>query len=189
MRSQTILVDTNAEIGQFENSIKSLNRAAIEFGKVFSGAMKESVRSGRSFEGTLKAIGKRLADMALKSALRPLDQLFEGMMGSLGTYLGGNQPQLGRSVVPFAKGGVVSSPYAFPMNGQLGLIGEAGSEAVMPLARGSDGRLGILASGSHPQPVNVVFNVHTNDAESFRKTEPQLTALLARAVQRGKRGL
>lgn len=52
-------------------------------------------------------------------------------------------------VIPFAKGGsftnsVVSQPTLFP----LGLMGEAGSEAIMPLARGSDGSLGVrIVSG------------------------------------------
>lgn len=47
-------------------------------------------------------------------------------------------------VTAFANGGVVSRPTVFPMrNGGVGLMGEAGPEAVMPLSRGSDGRLGV----------------------------------------------
>lgn len=43
------------------------------------------------------------------------------------------------NVIPFAKGGVVSSPTTFP----IGLMGEAGPEAIMPLRRGKDGGLGV----------------------------------------------
>ncbi len=48
-------------------------------------------------------------------------------------------------VMPFAKGGVVSSATNFAMRGGAGLMGEAGPEAIMPLARGPDGRLGVQA--------------------------------------------
>ena len=46
-------------------------------------------------------------------------------------------------VAAFARGGVVDGPTQFPMRGGVGLMGEAGPEAIVPLARGADGRLGI----------------------------------------------
>jgi len=49
-------------------------------------------------------------------------------------------------VKAFAKGGVVNSPRVFPMANGMGLIGEAGPEAVMPLRRTAKGELGIIAS-------------------------------------------
>ena len=62
------------------------------------------------------------------------------------------------NVVPFASGGVVSAPSYFPMGRNVGLMGEAGSEAILPLQRSADGRLGVAASGGSA-PVNIVFNV------------------------------
>ena len=91
-------------------------------------------------------------------------------------------------VVPFAAGGVVSTPSYFPMGRYVGLMGEAGAEAILPLQRGADGRLGVAASGGGGS-VNVVFNVTTQDAASFRKSEAQVTGMLARAVSRGARTL
>ncbi|CAJ2333700.1 phage tail tape measure protein [Brucella abortus] len=73
-------------------------------------------------------------------------------------------------------------------NGSLGLAGEAGAEAILPLARGSDGRLGI-ATGGGSKPVQVVFNMTSPDASSFRKSEAQLATMLAGAVRRGARRL
>jgi phage-related minor tail protein len=91
--------------------------------------------------------------------------------------------------VPFAAGGVIASPITFPLaGGRLGIAGEAGAEAIMPLTRGTAGRLGVRAQGG-TNAINVTFNVSTPDAESFRKSETQLAAMLARTVGRGQRNL
>jgi phage-related minor tail protein len=66
------------------------------------------------------------------------------------------------------------------------MAGEAGAEAILPLARGADGRLGVQGGG---QATVVHVNVTTPDADSFRRSEAQVTAMLARAVGRGRRGL
>jgi len=61
----------------------------------------------------------------------------------------------------FASGGVVNSPTMFPMKGRMGLMGEAGPEAIMPLTRTADGKLGVRAegSGSHTVVNNTTFYV------------------------------
>ena len=55
-------------------------------------------------------------------------------------------------IVPYAKGGIVGSPtlfkYASGGADRFGLMGEAGPEAIMPLRRGANGKLGVEASGS-----------------------------------------
>lgn len=91
-------------------------------------------------------------------------------------------------VMPFAQGGVVGAPTYFPLGRGLGLMGERGAEAVMPLARGPDGRLGVRAGGGGGSP-SVTVNITTPDAESFRRSEAQVSAALARAVARGRRGM
>jgi lambda family phage tail tape measure protein len=90
-------------------------------------------------------------------------------------------------VKPFAAGGVVGGPTLFPLANGLGLMGERGPEAVLPLARGSDGALGVRSAA--PAPIVVNFHVTAADAASFAKSEAQVTAMLARAVARGRRGL
>jgi phage-related minor tail protein len=90
---------------------------------------------------------------------------------------------------PFASGGVVAAPTYFPLGRSLGLMGEAGAEAILPLKRGADGRLGVAAGEGGGTAVNVVFNVTATDAASFRKSEAQVTGMLARAVARGARSL
>jgi phage-related minor tail protein len=89
--------------------------------------------------------------------------------------------------MPFARGGVVSAPTAFPMRGGTGLMGEAGPEAIMPLRRGPDGRLGVEMAGGAAPHVTVTMNVTTPDAASFRRSRTQIAAEMSRALARGAR--
>ena len=83
----------------------------------------------------------------------------------------------------------MANPSFFPHGGGLGLMGEAGAEAILPLRRGADGRLGVSAPTGRQGGVSVVFNVTTQNADSFLKAETQVQAMLARAAGRGRRGL
>jgi lambda family phage tail tape measure protein len=53
----------------------------------------------------------------------------------------------GGHLVKYALGGIVNRPTVFPMANGAGLMGEAGPEAIMPLKRGADGKLGLAGSG------------------------------------------
>ncbi|HEY4343439.1 MAG TPA: phage tail tape measure protein, partial [Parvibaculum sp.] len=112
---------------------------------------------------------------------------FASMAGSLFASADGNVISGGR-IKPFAKGGVVASPMLFPLQGGTGLAGEAGAEAILPLQRGSDGRLGVAAGGA-AQPMQITFNVTAADADSFRRSETQIAAMINRAASRGQRNM
>jgi phage-related minor tail protein len=137
------------------------------------------VVDGRSLKSVLGDVSKAFADIALRAALKPVGLLVSGAVESL---FNAANPALG--VKPFAKGGVLAAPTYFPVGRGLGVAGEAGPEAVLPLARGSDGRLGVAAGGGG---VNVTFNVTASDARSFLASEAELSAMLLRAVKRGTR--
>lgn len=93
----------------------------------------------------------------------------------------------GRVTIPFASGGIINTPSYFPLNnGGLGLAGEAGPEAIVPLSRGPDGRLGIAGSGG--QGGSITVQIMTPDPGSFRRSEAYITGQIARAVARGQRG-
>jgi phage-related minor tail protein len=62
----------------------------------------------------------------------------------------------GGNVIPFARGGIVGRPTIFPMARGMGLMGEAGPEAVMPLKRMPSGNLGVEAGGG--VTVNIINN-------------------------------
>lgn len=69
---------------------------------------------------------------------------------------------------------------------RLGVAGEAGPEAILPLARGRDGRLGVAMSGASAA-ANVTVHIAAPDADSFRRSEAYITGQIARAVARGQR--
>ena len=73
----------------------------------------------------------------------------------------------------------------FPMRGGVGLMGEAGAEAILPLGRGADGKLGVRAQGR--ASVSVVFNIATPDVAGFQRSQSQLAAQMSRALARGQR--
>jgi len=110
-----------------------------------------------------------------------------GFFANGGVFRNGN-------VQPFANGGVVSSPSYFPMaGGKTGLMGEAGPEAIMPLKRGKNGKLGVQMEGGGD--INIVQNYHfqANGDESVKRIISQETpkimemtkAAVADARQRG----
>lgn len=72
-----------------------------------------------------------------------------GSMGGIFSMLGfANDGAFNQGVQMFAQGGVVSSATAFGYGGgKLGIMGEAGPEAIMPLSRGPGGKLGVKAHG------------------------------------------
>jgi phage-related minor tail protein len=73
------------------------------------------------------------------------------------------------------------------MRGGTGLMGEAGPEAILPLRRGPDGRLGVEAPGGGRSAVTVNMTIQTPDAESFRRSRTQIAAEMSRALARGAR--
>jgi len=56
--------------------------------------------------------------------------------------------KLGTRIVPYAMGGIVDRPTLFPMATGVGLMGEAGPEAILPLTRMPDGDLGVRAQSA-----------------------------------------
>ncbi|GAA0784142.1 phage tail tape measure protein [Roseibium denhamense] len=163
------------DLAGFQRQMDGLNKSAEAFSRTLAGGLKAAVLDGKSLESVFKRIALSASSRLIDQALAPLSNL-------AGQALSG--------ILPFAKGGVVSSPALFGLQDGIGLMGEAGAEAIMPLARGADGRLGVRTgqngNGAGP-PVQIT--VVTRDAESFARSETQVSAMVARAVGRGRRGL
>jgi phage-related minor tail protein len=186
--------DLSGTIGNLQTRTRSLAADANAFARAMTSAFARSAVSGKSFDDTLKALALRLSDLSVQMALRPVTSALGGGLNSLFSGLFGSSPsftdvmKMTNSAQPFARGGVIASPSYFPLSsGGMGVAGEAGPEAIMPLTRGADGRLGVAAAGA--APANVTVNIATPDAESFRRSETYLTGLVARAVARGQRGM
>ncbi|WP_029354107.1 phage tail tape measure protein [Bosea sp. 117] len=193
--TEELVVEITADTTVFRRELSDAERLARGFGRSVGDALTDAIVKGRDAGEVFRALGLRLSSLALDAALRPVEQgiagLFQGLLGgALGFAKGGVFPAglSGGRVVPFASGGVVASPTYFPLGGNLGLMGEAGPEAVLPLTRGADGRLGVAAAGGG-RAVNVTVNVATPDPGAFRRSEAYLAGLVARAVARGERSL
>ena len=86
-------------------------------------------------------------------------------------------------IIPYANGGVVGSPTMFPMSGgNTGLMGEAGPEAILPLKRGPDGKLGVESSGGSVV-VNQTINVSTGVAQTVRNEIKTLMPQIAEGAK------
>jgi len=181
-RMAATLNEAGGSVGAFSTRIDTGVRRAFE-GVVFGGA------SGGE---ALRSVAQSVAGATYQAAVRPatgrLGDLVASGLGGFGAaaFADGGAFAQGR-VMPFARGGVVSGPVAFPMRGGTGLMGEAGPEAILPLERGADGALGVRAGAGGARPVQVVMNVTTPDVAGFRRSSGQIAAQVGRALARGER--
>ncbi len=157
--------------------------------KAFDGV----VLDGMNLSEALDVLKNSMIRTAYSAAIKPVTDHFGGMLANtvgdlvqgLLPFADGGSFAQGR-VMPFANGGVVTGPTMFPMRGATGLMGEAGPEAIMPLARGPDGKLGVRNSGGGGG-VNVVMNITTPDVQGFRRSQGQIAAQMSRSLGRGNR--
>lgn len=163
----------NYNTAALKSEMVDLSRLADSFGSKLVTSLAGAVIHGRKLSDVFRGLALSMANQALSSALRPLGNLVGNLFSSA------LSPKL------FAHGGVVNSPVLFPLRGGTGLVGEAGPEAIMPLSRGSDGKLGLRMGGGSTASVTV--NISTPDAQSFRQSQSQVAAMIARAVERGGR--
>lgn len=117
----------------------------IGWGVAGAGILSSLFGGGDIIGGAVSGIG----DIA-SSVVDTVSSVFE----DIGDWFGKGDAFSGGSVIPFAKGDIFSAPTVFPMaKGSVGLMGEAGPEAIMPLTRGSDGKLGVKAQGGNSTPI------------------------------------
>ncbi len=174
---------TSREVGVLANSI----------GRNLGNAFEAVVFNGESLSDALTSLAENISTTAYNIATKPVEQAvgttvadgLNSLLSGVLPFANGGAFSQGR-VMPFAQGGVVSSPVNFPMRGATGLMGEAGPEAIMPLTRGADGRLGVQTSGGS-RAMNVTMNVTTQDATSFSRSQSQIAAQINRALARGQR--
>ncbi len=195
--AQAMTAAFDAELGRMRESMIFTGREVGSLSKSIGGGLRRAfdglVFDGMKLSDALRQVAKSMAVSVYGVAMKPVQEAVGGAVaGGLNGLLSGVFPfEKGGSfsqgrVMPFARGGILASPTMFPMRNGRGLMGEAGPEAIMPLTRGADGRLGVQAQGGG-RPVNIVMNVTTPDVQSFARSQSQIAAQLARALGRGDR--
>jgi lambda family phage tail tape measure protein len=187
----------------FQDGIKSMGDLAGNLGSSFASAFEgmadqltEFVTTGkanfRDFAASvLKDISRMIIRYAIFNAVKGIMNIFNpaAALGSSAANVaqyaplakGGVFAQNG--IQAFARGGIVNKPTVFPFANGIGLMGEAGPEAIMPLRRGRDGNLGVMSSGGGT--TNVVVNVDASGSkvEGDQSQAKALGNVISAAVQ------
>jgi hypothetical protein len=162
------------ELERAEKQTQRTDRMGVQMGMSFASAFEDAILDGKRFSEVLQSLERDIARIILRTAVTgPAADAISGavsggmrsIMGSFSSpsvptsspgvpasasgplYSANGNAFWGGNVIPFANGGVVSSPTMFPMARGMGVMGEAGPEAIMPLQRGADGKLGVRAGG------------------------------------------
>ncbi|MFZ5964715.1 phage tail tape measure protein [Thalassococcus sp. BH17M4-6] len=187
----------NAELTRIHQTFSDTGRNIAKLEGALSSGLSRAIDGvildGMKLSDALRLVANSMINAAYRAAVKPVTDHFGGLitsgissvLGGLSGFEKGGSFSQGR-VMPFATGGVVNGPVTFPMRGGTGLMGEAGPEAIMPLSRGADGKLGVRAAGGG-QPVTVVMNISTPDVQGFRRSQSQIAAQMGRALGRGAR--
>ena len=159
------------ELTETEKLVKSIeNTLATSMASAIEGLIDGTKSLSESLSGVLRQMASLLLNFGTKS-----------LMGSIFPSANGNV-YANNKIVPFASGGVVNKPTIFPMANGMGLMGEAGPEAIMPLRRGANGKLGVEASGGVG---NVVVNVDAagSNVQGDQPNAKALGSAIGAAVQ------
>ena len=166
-----------------ESAFKVAEQAEQAFVNAFKGmedALVKFVMTGKlNFRDLANSIIADLTRMLIRAAVtKPLfGTLFPNIKMAKGGVI-----DAGNKITAYARGGIVNKPTLFPMANGMGLMGEAGPEAIMPLKRGSNGKLGVQSSGGVG---NIVVNVDASGSsiEGDSAQGEQFGRALAAAIQ------
>jgi len=160
---------STATLSESIKKTDKLNHAANDLGFTFSSAFEDAIIEGKKFSEVLVSLAQDIERILLRTAItEPLgNALSAGLKGMFSTSTKavavssttasahGNIFSRG-NVMPFSTGGIIDRPMIFPMaNGGIGLAGEAGTEAIMPLFRTGNGDLGVKSGKSGGVEINV----------------------------------
>ena len=162
-------------LNSIKDTTKQIQDAFVNAFKTMEDSLVQFVLTGKlNFKELARSIIADIARIAIKQEI--MKPLLKGInkffdldleLNATGNVFGKN------GIIPYAKGGIVNKPTIFPFANGVGLMGEAGAEAILPLKRGRSGNLGVEASGSSN---NIVVNVdasgssvqgNRSDAEAF----------------------
>jgi hypothetical protein len=136
-----------------KETFDDLKNAVTGWGSTFSAQLNDMLwKADTTFRDILRSFAQMITQMIIQK------QVVEPMLAWMFTSAQGNVFDKGR-VVPYDRGGIVDKPTVFPMAGGMGLMGEKGPEAVMPLARTPGGDLGVKTTGGGADIVDKSVNI------------------------------
>lgn len=135
----------NRAVDDLKDKFSSVGDAAKEMGDQVGQALQDIIIGGENANEVLSKLLSSFASSLFQSGWDNLMSAFSGGDLFSGLFSAKGNVFEGGDVTAFAKGGIVGSPTFFGMKSGLGLMGEAGPEAIMPLRRGADGKLGVAA--------------------------------------------
>jgi hypothetical protein len=200
-RKEEILFDLKSQdVKMSDKRIDQLIKESEAYYKLNEERDKQQVRIdqiGDAFGDMLMNVvdGTMKADEAFKSFMSSiLKQLYQEMaidpaVSFLKSFLADGGVMSRGRLTAFANGGVVNGPTVFPMANGMGLMGEAGPEAIMPLKRGPDGKLGVEGGGGVTvvQNINVSTGVQQTVRTEIKSLMPQIAEASKAAVADAKR--
>ena len=192
----TLVAGFDAELRRMRSALAATGKDVATLEKGLSRGLRRAF-DGVAFDGmklsdALSTVARSMVNTTYNAAMKPVSDHVGGLISQgVGSLVQGILPfadgaafSQGR-VMPFAQGGIVSTATGFGMRGGMGLMGEAGPEAIMPLARGPDGKLGVKGGASGG--TTVVMNITTPDVQGFQRSQSQIAAQLSRALNTGNR--
>lgn len=194
--TSVMVTSFDSELRRMRESLSATGKDVATLEKGMSRGLRKAfdglVFDGRSLSDTLDTVATSMMNATYNAAIKPITEHAGGMLASgVGSLVQSVLPfadgapfSQGR-VMPFASGGIVSGATPFGMRGGMGVMGEAGPEAIMPLARGPDGKLGVRGGGG--ASTSVVMNITTPDVQGFARSQNQIAAQMNRALGRANR--
>ena len=185
--------DTKSFVDGLKELIKeatNLNDVLAEYGvqavDKLANTFADFVATGKaSFRDFANSVLQDLARIFARAAFfQALEAVFPGL-GTTAKVTGSAKGNViaKNKIVPYAMGGIVNKPTLFPMANGAGLMGEAGPEAIMPLRRGSNGKLGVEASGGAMGNITVNVDAAGSSVEGDASQAKQLGKAIGIAVQ------
>jgi hypothetical protein len=172
-------------LNNIEPALEKTRSLAEDLGLTFTSAFEDAIVGGKAFSDILKGLEQDiLRIITRKLVTEPLGNALTGFLGGIIPSANGNV--FNSASLSAYSGRVVSTPTIVPFAAGGALFGEAGPEAIMPLKRGRNGKLGVESSGG-----GTVIHMHINtpDANSFRKSTGQITAQVSGALSRARRNM
>ena len=169
----------------FRDSIKTVQESMADV--VVSGikgmedALVKFVETGKlNFSDLARSIIADMARIAIQQSItKPLTNFFSGLF----TRSANGNAFVDGQIQKYAYGGIVNRPTMFPMRNGMGLMGEAGSEAILPLRRGANGKLGVESSGGGSTIINVSVDASGTAVEGNTGQANEFGNVLAAAIQ------